>query len=130
MQLYVLLTIFSAFCSGVSLVLQKKGIEKISEHRAKLIKRRSINWKVLKNLIKKLLHKHFLVGSAIGLIGALAYIKAMSIGEISIIQPLLNVSTIVTWIFGIFYLKEKIYSKEWLSLFLIFFGAVILSVTI
>jgi uncharacterized membrane protein len=121
MQAYVLLTILASIFYGISVVLQKKGIEKIS-------KTKNI-FQNIKHLIKKILNKYFLTGIAIGFFGTVSYWKAMSIGEISIIQPLINISTIVTWVFGIFYLKEKVYPKEWIGLILIFVGALVLSVS-
>lgn len=130
MQAYVLLTVLAAFLYGISAVLQKKGIEKISGYKNIWVKGHSIDWKALKDLIKELLHRHFIAGLVLGLFGFLAYIEAMSMGEISVIQPLINISIVVTWILGILYLKEKIYGKDWLSLFLIFFGVVMLSVSI
>lgn len=124
MQAYVLLTIFAAFFYGVSVALQKKGIGRISGKKIRLFKKYSVNWKI----VKKLLNKYFLFGIGIGFVGTLMWLKAMSIGEISVIQSLLNLSIVVTWIVGIVYLKERLNSKEWFAVLLIFAGAIILSV--
>ncbi len=125
MQVYILLAIISSILYGIGLVIQKKGVEKISG--LKLLKNFSI--KNLKKLIRKLLNKKLLSGVIIGGIGTLFYWKAISIGELSILQPLTNINVIVVWIFGWVYLKERIRSKEWIGLILIFVGAVTLSVS-
>lgn len=125
MQVYILLAIVSSILYGIGLVIQKKGIEKISG--LKLLKNFSI--KNLKKLIRKLLNKKLLSGVIIGGIGTLFYWKAISIGELSILQPLTNINVIVVWIFGWVYLKERIRSREWIGLLLIFVGAVTLSVS-
>jgi len=124
MQFYVLLTILASFFYGVSVIFQKKGLEKIS------LKFKGNKVKILKNLIKKILNKYFLGGIIIGFFGTITYWKAMAIGELSIIQPLINISTIFTWLLGIFYLKEKAFKREWFALILIFIGAIALSVSI
>jgi len=125
MQVYILLTIVSSILYGIGLVIQKKGIEKISG--LKLLKNFSI--KNMKKLIRELLNKKLLTGVIIGGIGTLFYWKAISIGELSILQPLTNINIIVVWIFGWVYLKERIRSREWIGLLLIFVGAVVLSVS-
>jgi uncharacterized membrane protein len=125
MQTYVLLAILASVCYGVSVVFQKKGIERISGKKIKWFKKYSINWK----FVKKILNKYFLSGIGIGFIGSLIYLKAMSVGEVSIILPLTHISILVTWVLSISYLKEKVGSREWLALVLIFLGALLLSVT-
>jgi uncharacterized membrane protein len=126
MQFYVLLTIFAAFFYGISIVFQRRGLRGIPEY--KILSGYKINFSAIKKSIKKILNRYFVFGILIGSVGSLLYLKAMSTGEVSIIQPLTYLSVIVTWILGSFYLKEKLHLREWISIFLILIGAMILSV--
>lgn len=110
------LAIIAALCFGIGAVLQKRGVEKISIKST---------WEILKNLkflIKQILNRYFLLGSLIAFFGVLVSWRALSIGELSIVQPLLNLNIIVVWLLGILYLHEKIQFREWVALIIIFLG--------
>lgn len=126
MESYVILAIITAVLYGVGIVFQKKGISKIPKN-LQILKGFSINLRNLKILIKKVLNKYFLFGIVITFIGGLFYFTSISLGEISVVIPILNLSLVVVYGLGVIYLKEKLTLAEWFGIGVIFFGVIVLS---
>jgi uncharacterized membrane protein len=74
------------------------------------------------NIKELLLSKTFLLAIFSGLSSFLLLSKAQSLGEISVIYPLSNLSFVFSIIFGYLILKETLNKKELLSLLIVFAG--------
>ena len=80
-------------------------------------------WKISidKNLI------YLLIGFLLYGIGALFMIVAYKYGELSILQPILSSNYIFTIIFGSIVLHEKILVKDFIGIFIIIIGVILIS---
>lgn len=56
-------------------------------------------------------------------IGWVLLVKALDVGEISLVQPLVSVGDVFLVLMAVFFLKERLLTYEWLGLFLIILGA-------
>ncbi len=65
----------------------------------------------------------WVIGYFATFIGWLLLVKALDIGEISLVQPLVSVGDVFLVLMAVFFLKEKLLAYEWLGLFLIILGA-------
>jgi uncharacterized membrane protein len=126
MEAYVGLAIITAILYGIGIVLQKKGVSKISG-KFKILNGFSINLDGVKKLLKEVLNKYLISGLALNSIGGLFFVASVSMGEISTIVPLLNLNLVIVYVLGAFYLKEKLKFREWFGIVVIFFGVVVLS---
>lgn len=113
------LSVVSCVFYGLYTVLNKKALldyEKSHHKFLDFILRHNHNIKEL------LLSKTFLLAIFSGLSSFLLLSKAQSLGEISVIYPLSNLSFVFSIIFGYLILKETLNKKELLSLLIVFAG--------
>ncbi len=123
MHAYILLALGCAVCFGIGNSMQKHGMAvtfpKISLSRfvlelPRIIKTLILNWIWLAGL---------------GFIVAGFIFQGKSIdaphSKLSVIMPLLNISTIVTSLIGVFLLRERVRKLEWLGIATLTFGAVL-----
>ncbi len=109
MVFWLLLTLIAAVCYGSSIILQKIALTG------------------KKNLLEAVKNPLLLVGASLMLTGGALFLKALSMGEVSVVSPLLNLNVIVTWAFGKVVLGEKCERIEWLGLALLLSGSFLLS---
>lgn len=127
---YILLAIGAACCFGVATALQKRVFERIPRIKADWwIKDGKIDWNAIRDMIRKVLCVEMIVGVLLGLVGWVGYAKSMSMGDVTIIQPLMNVATLITVGIGVYFLKERLKSYEWAGIALVLIGAVLVSMS-
>ncbi len=66
----------------------------------------------------------WVIGYFATFIGWILLVKAMDLGEISLVQPLVSVGDVFLVTMAVVFLKEKLRTYEWLGLFLIMLGAI------
>jgi uncharacterized membrane protein len=69
----------------------------------------------------------WVIGYFATFIGWILLVKAMDLGEISLVQPLVSVGDVFLVTMAVVFLKEKLRTYEWLGLFLIMLGAISLA---
>jgi uncharacterized membrane protein len=69
----------------------------------------------------------WVAGYIILFFGWVLTVKALDIGEISLVQPLISVGDVFLFLMSVFLLKERLLPFEWLGLFVIILGAAALS---
>jgi uncharacterized membrane protein len=107
----VILAIIAAVIGGLSLSLQKLGLDKIDKIRPKY-------------LIKS---KIWIAGILLALTAFTIYIFALSIGKIAIIQPLMETAMVFTIIFNYLLFREKLDRFEIICFLLIFVGILLIA---
>ncbi len=124
MQDWLIYTLIAATFFGLGAAMQKHGMA--TEFPKIGLREFLKNWR---NIIKTLFaNKLWLAGFAAGPIGGAFLFQAMSDGEISVIQPLMNVGMLVTVFTGVLALKERLKPREWFAVTILLGGAVLLSV--
>jgi uncharacterized membrane protein len=106
----VITAIFIAFLFGLCAFFQKIGLKEIKEFS-------------IKGMLKS---RKWLIGILIGGIGALLYLYAIQKIEITLLQPILNLSLIFPVVFGKLILKEEITKKELVGIIIIVIGVLII----
>ena len=106
----ILIAILVALLFGLCAFFQKVGLKEISEFS-------------IKGMLKS---KKWLIGILIGGIGALLYLYAIQKVEITILQPILNLSLVFPVILGRLILKEEITKKELVGIIIILIGVLII----
>lgn len=71
----------------------------------------------------------WVLGAIFSFIGWVLHFQALTIGDITIVQPLMNTQVVIIVLIGVAILKEKLLPSEWLGIFILLVGAVILSIT-
>ncbi len=117
MLLYALLN------SGGAL-LMKIGLDKLEIEGFEGIK---INKELIKFLLKLLKSPIIMLGALLFISDFIIYQFALSLFDISTVKPLINLSIVFMILFGKIILKESISKKEWLGLFFLIGGAIIIS---
>lgn len=123
---YIWLAIGCALCFGIGNSMQKHGMAvtfpKISLSRFVF---------ELPGVLKALM-KNWIWMAGVGFAVAGFIFQGKSIdapgSKLSVIMPLLNVSTIVTSLIGVFLLREKVRKLEWLGIVTLTLGAILVSV--
>lgn len=123
--MYILLAICCAVCFGIGNSMQKHGVAVtfpgISASRffgqmPVIVKTLLANWV-------------WLLGLGFLIAGFIFQGKSMDApgSKLSVIMPLLNISTVVTSLIGVFLLREKVKATEWLGVAALTLGAVMIS---
>jgi drug/metabolite transporter (DMT)-like permease len=110
----LLLVTIAVLLTSVGVIIEKKALLKF---------RKFVLRKVLKDPL-------WIAGFLLTIIGGGAYLWAISISEITVIQPLANLTIPIVAILGVFLLKEKFHLKEILGIMLMFVGAILLTLVI
>ncbi len=113
MVLGIALSIAASILFGISIVLQKYGLKKIKKFS-------------VKNFIYS---KTWLLGILIGMGGIIVYIIALSLADLSTVQPVTALTLIIPVIAGVFLFKEKVGRFEWILLCLVIFGIILVSLS-
>ena len=82
-----------------------------------------------KNLKNFLMNKFWLIGFLLVNVQWIAFSIAVTIGDLSIVAPMMGVGLIALVLFSVFYLKEKITVTEIIAIVIIIAGVVILGTT-
>lgn len=133
----VLLAFCSAICSSFSTIITKKGIKDVESNLATLIR---ICFTFLFTLVIIIISRSYENLSAISaecllpllLSGVcsgfswLFYFKALSLGDVSKLTPVDNLSTVLTMLLAILILHESVTPAKIAAMLLIFFGTVLM----
>ena len=122
----IVLAILASFLWGIGIALQKKGLE-ASFPKITLGKFLSQILPILKTLLK---NGVWVIGlfCMIGGMGCFAY--ALASGDISLVQPLVNLTMVVATLVGVFFLKEKVSGIEWGGIAVMLIGVVFIALEI
>lgn len=124
MKTWLIYTLIATFLFGIGATMQKHGMS--TEFPKIQLKGLLRNLpKIIKTLFT---NKLWLLGFLVGPIGGAFLFQAMSEGKISVIQPLMNVGMLVTVLTGVIILKERLRAMEWMAVFILIGGAVLLSI--
>ncbi|MFQ6020508.1 MAG: EamA family transporter [Candidatus Aenigmatarchaeota archaeon] len=107
----VILAIIAAVIGGLSLSIQKLGLDKVKKIRPK-------------DLIKS---KTWIAGILLALTGFTIYIYALSVGKIAIIQPLMETAMVFSIIFNYLLFREKLSRFEGFCFILVFIGIILIA---
>jgi drug/metabolite transporter (DMT)-like permease len=102
----ILLSTAAAILFGVSTVLQKQAMGRMKKFS-----------------LRALLHNRGWIGSlAVGGLGLLFYLEAVSFFDITMIQPMVTASVIIPIIAGGIMFRERLGARKWLAIFIILIG--------
>ncbi|MFX1282661.1 MAG: EamA family transporter [Promethearchaeota archaeon] len=119
----ITLMTFYGILGGVSAVLSKKGIIQIGGLRVER------SWKIfLQTFLKLLSTPVWLTGAILGIFGFCVYLIALQHFELSIVKPLVNTNLAFTFILAYIVFKERLKLTEWLGIFGIIMGMILLGV--
>ena len=111
-MLEILLALFAAVCFGVATAIQKYSFFSM--------KRFSVR--------KMIINSRWLASILITLFGAVAYLYALRIVQLSTVQPVLSLALVVPVLAGVLFFKEKTGARKWVSIVLIISGVVLVSI--
>lgn len=63
----------------------------------------------------------------IGIVGGFCMVQAQSMGDLTVVLPLANLACAFSILFGVLFLRERLNSREWVGLFVLLVGAVLIS---
>ncbi|RJO65061.1 MAG: hypothetical protein C4523_16765 [Myxococcales bacterium] len=121
--MWLVWTILACIGFGVGGAMQKHGMA------AKLPKLSfGALWRDWRRILATMLRNWiWLVGVAVNLIGAAFMVLAIDAGEISVVQPLLNVNVVLAMLIGVVALHERLSAAEWAGAAVLMLGATLLS---
>ena len=112
-MLGILLAVIAAICYGMSAVVQKYSMEVFDVFHIRQIIR----------------HKIWILSMVIGLSGVLFYMSALTMTDLVVTQPILSISLLIHFIAGVTLFKEKLVFRQWIAIFLVILGIVLVSVS-
>jgi uncharacterized membrane protein len=119
----VVLALVVAVCWGFGNVFQKQGMT-VSFPKISL---RSVFGQI-GTIIKTLLTNWlWMLGTLMMLAGALIYVWAMSMGDVTVVQPILCLTVVVSAVVGVVWLKEKVSILEWTGIGVVLAGVIMVS---
>lgn len=116
-------TLFAILAFGVGATMQKHGMAtefpklsfgKLWQDLGRIVRTLSSNWV-------------WMLGLAFNLTACVLMTLALDAGEISVVQPLMNISLIVSIAIGVVVLRERLSSLEWLGAFTLIAGSALVS---
>ena len=113
-----------AIFNGIGSLCYKIGLNKINSESIDFLR---FNKNNVKGFFQLLRTPIWVLGLIFLITDFFIYQLALSIFEISVVKPLVNLNLIFVFIFGIFVMKEKVKIREWIGILLIIFGAVSIS---
>jgi|GEM_PF-2588800 len=119
---YLLLAFLATLGFGLAAVLQKYGISRNIASPAAVQKKPGISGK-LTALLRMLSNPIWLTGVVLQLLSAIMFFQALSMGDITIVQPLVNLNFAVAALLGVFILDEKLGRTEYVSILFFICGA-------
>ncbi|MEM2108891.1 MAG: EamA family transporter [Candidatus Odinarchaeota archaeon] len=119
---YIYLAVLSAILFGLGNVLQKKGLTQLTVLTVKGFFKNFIS--VVVNLLKNL---YWLAGMITGVIAWFIYVEALSLGDLIVVKPIINLNLVVIIVLSLVFLKEKLRKHETFFISLIILGVILLS---
>ncbi|KXA90413.1 hypothetical protein AKJ40_03420 [candidate division MSBL1 archaeon SCGC-AAA259M10] len=121
-ELYLLIAIIAAALLGLSQVFLKKGLDRVPSLK--------LEWEAIKRAVNDLMNNYFITAVVLGLGGGLSHLVALSMGKITIVQPLMSFASFVAVALGVLWLDETLSKTEYCEIGLILGGIILLSVTL
>jgi len=119
------LAVVSPILMGSGGVMQKRGLMNLPDLPPDWwIEGGKIRWAKIKEVGLKLLNFHFIFGSIIALGGWLLYLWALSLTDISIVQPLQGLGNLMPLTLGVLWLHERISRRELFFVLLLIAGVI------
>ncbi|MHA1835489.1 MAG: EamA family transporter [Candidatus Odinarchaeia archaeon] len=119
---YIMLALLSASLFGIGNLLQKKGLEQIPILTVK---------KFFKNLFSTIFlllkNKYWLSGALLGVVAWFIYVEALSLGDMIVVKPIVNLNIVIIVVLSILLLKENLRKIELPFLTFIIIGVILLS---
>lgn len=123
------LGLLAAVFLGSGGVLQKRGLDELPDLSADWwFKNGSIQWGEIKEVIVTLLNVYFLVGLGAAGLGGLLYMTALSMGDITIVQPLQAFGNFMAVTLGVLWLSEELEKIEYFGVALVILGVILLNI--
>lgn len=113
MALGILLSVVASILFGLSIVLQKYGLRTIKKF-------------TLKNFLFK---KIWVPGILVGIAGIVVYLLALSVADLSTVQPVTALTLVIPVVAGVFLFKERVGRFEWMLLCLVIIGIILVSLS-
>ena len=123
---YLLLAFSATLGFGLSAVMQKYGISRRDAHEKPIFEKPGR----FASLLKMLLNPIWLAGVFLQLLSAGLFFQALSMGDITIVQPLVNLNFAVAALLGVFILGENLGGREYFSIGLFICGALAITLGI
>ncbi|MHA1237692.1 MAG: EamA family transporter [Candidatus Odinarchaeia archaeon] len=117
-----ILAIFSAFLFGLGTSLQKKGLNIMEPLFFKTFIK-----KIHRVFISLILNKFWILGTLISISGWYLYVNALSLTDLIIVRPIINLNIVFVIIIGVLTLNERINKRELIGMILIISGVLFLS---
>jgi drug/metabolite transporter (DMT)-like permease len=102
----IVLALVTAICFGLSTAVQKYALSKMKKFS-------------IKGMLK---NKRWLSSLIVGAVGIAAYLFAMRLTDLSVVQSIVSVALIIPMIVGFAFFKERLVVYEWVSIILILIG--------
>lgn len=113
-----------ALFNGIGSLCYKKGLNKIDSESIDLL---SFSRNNVKGFFQLLRTPIWFLGLILLITDFFIYQLALSIFEISVVKPLVNLNLIFVLFFGVVVMKEKVKIREWIGILFIILGAVSIS---
>ena len=120
----LILAVTASFFWGIGTAMQKHGVE-TSFPKITLKQLLTSVFSVLKTLI---LNPSWAVGLGSMIGGMLCFSYALAHGDISLVQPLINLTMVIAALIGVFFLGEKVTGIEWGGISVMLIGVVFVSI--
>jgi drug/metabolite transporter (DMT)-like permease len=109
--------LFSVFCGAFGQIALKHGMNKLGRterirHLAKV-----------SNLVRMFTHPYVLLGVLFYAMSSIVWLGLLSQLEVSFLYPLVSLGYIITTIFAIGFLKEKVSLQRWLGTLIVVLGS-------
>ncbi len=108
----IILSLAAAVCYGLSASIQKHSMGDITTFDIR---------KILRN-------GTWLFSILLGAVGILFYLMALAGAALTTVQPILSISLVIPIIFGVCMFREKLGRVQWIAVFLVFSGIVLVSI--
>jgi undecaprenyl phosphate-alpha-L-ara4N flippase subunit ArnF len=109
--LLIILVVIATLLGSIASLLLKKGAK-------------DFNF----NIYKQLKNTNLLIGITLYIIGTVAYIAALRMGDLSKVYPMTSISYVMIALLSIKFLGEKINFYKWTGIILIISGTIIISI--
>ena len=128
LKLYVLTAILASVLVGSGGVLQKRGLDEIPSIDSDwFLEGYKLNLDNVKKSLPFLVNRYFLLGIFLSFFGGLLHLRAISIGNLVIVQPLQSIGSFVAVLLGVLWLNENLERNEYIGIILVILGLIFLS---
>ena len=110
----IIVVLVAVLLGAIGQIVLKRGMNQV-----KVVGTRE----VVHNLFKVFTNMFIIGGLCSYVLSSILWLYSMTRFDISFMYPLISLSYLITTIFAIIFLKEKVHSKRWLGLTLIIVGS-------